>query len=388
MFVRYKHLISAALAIAPLVVMPAAARTMVYVSNSVDGNIDVFSMDPVTGDLRLQDKTPVAKIVMPMAISPDKHHLYAVVRSDPTRVLTYAIDARSGALTKEAEAPLPGSMPYVSTDRAGHFLFTASYAGNRVAVSPIDGDGRVTREAIQVVPTGNNAHAIQADRTNRFVFASNLGSDQIVQFLFDAATGELSRNDPPVVKTKPGEGPRHFVFSPDNRFVYVLHELAGTVARFALDQTRGTLTLLDTVESVPPESNLERGVVQGPITAARLAARAEAPPMEAKRRMSAADIQITPDGRFIYTTERTSSKLALFAVDTPTGQLHYIENYSTATQPRGIRIDPRGTFLVASGEKSNTVVVYRIDRETGRLSEVGRYPGGEGANWVEIVDLP
>lgn len=104
--------------------------------------------------------------------------------------------------------------------------------------------------------------------------------------------------------------------------------------------------------------------------------------------MSAADIQMTPDGRFIYTTERTSSKLALFAVDTPTGQLHYIENYSTATQPRGIRIDPRGTFLVASGEKSNTVVVYRIDRETGRLSEVGRYPGGEGANWVEIVDLP
>ncbi|KQS82505.1 6-phosphogluconolactonase [Methylobacterium sp. Leaf361] len=385
---RYKHMLSAGLAIAPLVVTPAAAKTMVYVSNSVDGTIDVFSMDPVSGDLHPQDKTTVAKIVMPMAVSPDKHHLYAVVRSEPTRVVTYAIDDRTGALTKEAEAPLPGSMPYVSTDRAGHFLFTASYAGNRVAVSPIDRDGRVTREAIQVVPTGNNAHAIQADRTNRFVFASNLGSDQIAQFRFDAATGQLSPNAPPVVKTIPGEGPRHFIFSPDDRFVYVLHELAGTVARFALDQTRGTLTLLDTVESVPPESNLERGVVQGPITAARLAARAEAPPTEAKRRMSAADIQITPDGRFIYTTERTSSKLALFEVDTPAGKLQYIENISTATQPRGIRIDPRGTFLVASGEKSNHVLVYRINRENGHLSEVGRYPGGEGANWVEIVDLP
>jgi 6-phosphogluconolactonase len=388
MLVGSRHLFALGLALAPLTTAPGSARTMVYISNSVDGDIHVYAMDPVSGALSPQEKTPAAKIVMPMAVSPDNHHLYAVVRSDPPRVLTYAIDGTSGALMKVAEASLPGSMPYVATDRTGHFLFTASYAGNKVAVSPIDGDGRVTREAIQVVPTGNNAHAIQADRTNRFVFATNLGSDQIVQFRFDGATGGLTPNDPPVVKTTAGEGPRHFVFSPDDRFVYVLHELAGTVAQFALDQDRGTLTLVDTVESVPPESNLARGVVQAPITAARLAARAEKPPTDAKLAMSAADIQMTPDGRFVYTTERTSSKIALFSVDAATGKLRYIENVSSATQPRGIRIDARGRFLVASGEKSNMVLVHRIDRETGRLSEVGRYPGGEGANWVEIVDLP
>lgn len=388
MVVGLKYLLATGLALAPLAAAPALARTMVYISNSVDGDIDVFTMDPVGGALTPQAKTPAAKIVMPLAVSPDKHHLYAVVRSDPTRVLTYAIDGQSGALAKVAEASLPGSMPYVATDRSGHFLFSASYAGNKVAVSPIDDDGKVTRDAIQVVPTGDNAHAIQADRTNRFVFASNLGSDQIVQFRFDAATGALTPNDPPIVKTTPGEGPRHFVFSPDNRFIYVLHELAGTVAQFALDQERGTLTPMGTAESVPPESNLVRGVVQGPITAARLAARAETPPADAKRAMSAADIKMTPDGRFLYTTERTSSKLAMFSVDPATGKLRYLGNVSTASQPRGIKIDPRGHFLVASGEKSNVVVVHRIDQETGRLSEVGRYPGGEGANWVEIVDLP
>ena len=185
--------------VACIVAMPVFAKTVVYVSNSIDGEIDVYEMDAASGVLSALGKTPAAKVVMPMAVSPDKRHLYAVVRSDPPRVITYEIDARSGSLTNMAEAPLPDSMPYVSTDRTGRFLFTASYSGNKLAVNPIDADGRVTRAAIQIVPTGDNAHAIQADRSNRFVFASNLGSDRIVQFRFDAANGRLTPNDPPSV---------------------------------------------------------------------------------------------------------------------------------------------------------------------------------------------
>jgi len=103
-----------------------AAKTFVYVSNAQDGNIDAFAMDADTGALTPIGKAEAAKLVMPMAVSPDKKHLYAVIRSQPVRVLTYAIEA-SGALTHKASAPLPDSMPYVSTDRTGHWLFTASY---------------------------------------------------------------------------------------------------------------------------------------------------------------------------------------------------------------------------------------------------------------------
>ncbi|MGT2488404.1 lactonase family protein [Methylobacterium oryzae CBMB20] len=228
---------------------------------------------------------------------------------------------------------------------------------------------------------------MQADRSNRFVFATNLGSDQIAQFTFDTAQGRLVPNDPPYLKTAKGEGPRHFQFSPDNRFLYLLSELTGTLTQFAFDPATGTLSPTLSVASVPPDSGLVPGTIQPPVTAATLAARArnDAPPQLA---IAAADIQITPDGRFLVTTERTSSKLAVFRLDLATGTPTFVSSIATVTRPRGIRIDPSSRYLIASGEKSNDLAVYRIDGETGDLREVGRYPGGRGANWVEIVDLP
>src|SRR5262252_5449290 len=110
-----------------------AAKTFVYVSNAQDA----YTMDTSTGALTPIGKSEASKLVMPMTVSPNKKHLYAVVRSPPPRVLTYDIDPATGALTQKASAPLPDSMPYVSTDRTGRWLFTASYGGDKLAESPI-----------------------------------------------------------------------------------------------------------------------------------------------------------------------------------------------------------------------------------------------------------
>jgi 6-phosphogluconolactonase len=96
---------------------------------------------------------------------------------------------------------------------------------------------------------------------------------------------------------------------------------------------------------------------------------------------------ITPNGKFLYATERTTNKIALFTVAPGTGQLAYVANFAAEAQPRGIRIDPSGQYLVASGEKSDRLSVYKIDQSTGKLGEPSRYPVGNGANWVEIVDV-
>jgi 6-phosphogluconolactonase len=103
----------------------SAAKTFVYVSNAQEGNIDAYIMDTSTGALTPIGKAEAAKMVMPMTVNPNKKYLYAVVRSQPLRVLTYAIDPATGALTQKASAPLPDSMPYVSTDHTGRYLFTA-----------------------------------------------------------------------------------------------------------------------------------------------------------------------------------------------------------------------------------------------------------------------
>src|SRR6478609_1383828 len=331
----------------------SAAKTFVYVSNAQDGNIDAYNMDMSTGALTPVGKTEVAKLVMPMTVSPDKKYLYAVIRSQPTRVLTYAIDPASGALTQKASAPLPDSMPYVSTDQTGRFLFTASYGGDKLAVSPIGENGLVEAEAIQVIPTGRNAHSIMPDRSNKFVYAATLGANQVLQFTFDSKTGKLTANEPPAVSPEAGHGPRHMAVSPDNKNLYVLNELSGHVTQYAIDADRGTLAFVDSISSVPVDAALAWGVPQAPVGATP--APAAAAPKDDKPKVWAADIQITPNGKFLYSTERTTNKIALFTVMAETGKLAYVANYSTEAQPRGIRIDPTGQYLIASGEKSDRV---------------------------------
>ncbi len=360
----------------------AAAKTFVYVSNAQDGNIDAYVMDTSSGALTPIGKTEAAKLVMPMAVSPNKKHLYAVVRSQPPRVLTYAIDASTGALAQKASAPLPDSMPYVSTDHTGRYLFTASYGGDKIAVSPIGENGLVEGEAIQVIPTGRNAHSILPDRSNKFVYAATLGANQVLEFVFDDKTGKLTANEPAAVSPEAGHGPRHMAFSPDNKYLYVLNELSGHVTQYAIDAGKGTLTLVDSISSVPAEAGLVWGAPQAPVGSTPAPASKDDKP-----KVWAADIQITPNGKFLYSTERTTSKIALFAVTPGTGKLAYVTNFATETQPRGVKIDPSGQYLVASGEKSDHVSVYRIDQSTGKLGEPNRYPVGNGANWVEIVDV-
>jgi 6-phosphogluconolactonase len=374
-----------ALALASVVtgvgVVPAAARTFVFVSAAQDGVIDVYAMSTADGALTAVRKVQAGKLVMPMAVSPNRKFLYAVLRSEPFKVITYAINPATGELTQRASAPLPDSMPYVSTDATGRFLFTASYGGDKVAVSPINENGLVEAGALQVVATGRNAHAIRADRTNRFVYVPTLGADQILQFRFDEKTGRLAPNEPAAVKTRAGHGPRHLVISPDNRFLYVLGELSGHVAQFAIDQATGTLKEVDSVASVPPESNLAPGVPQSPVSATPA-------PGGDVRRIWAADLQITPNGKYLYATERNSSRIALLTVAPDSGKLTYISNFMTEKQPRGISIDPAGNYLVVAGEKSDRLAVHRINQVTGELTEIAHAPVGDGANWVEMVALP
>jgi 6-phosphogluconolactonase len=315
---------------------------------------------------------------MPMAISPDKRFLIAAVRSKPFEAYTYAIDKASGALKLVGKGPLAESYPYITIDGTGRFLLGASYGANQVGVNAIDKDGKVG-EPIQVIPTARNAHSIRTDNTNRFVFVPHLGTDQIFQFVFDKKNGKLTANTPAVVQLKQGSGPRHLIVSKDNRFVYLLNELTATVTTLSLDAKTGTLKEGDSVSALPPDTKLGPGMPRGAVGVPGQT------PRNTDNDIWASDLHLTPNGRFLYAAERTSSTLGAFRVDTASGKLTYLGSIPTEKQPRGFNIDPTGRFIVVSGEKSDTISSYAIDAETGALKPIGRYPTGKGANWVEIV---
>src|SRR5262245_54434835 len=172
--------------------------TFVSVANAEDGDIGMYTLQQ-DGSLQPGERFKADKIVMPMAVSPDKRFLIAATRSKPYRAFSYSIDRGSGALKPVGTGPLAESLPYISLDRRGRFLLGASYGANLVSVNPVGGDGRVG-DPLQVVPTARNAHSIRADNTNRFVFAPHLGTDQVFQFLFDDKSGRLTANTPPVLQ--------------------------------------------------------------------------------------------------------------------------------------------------------------------------------------------
>ena len=359
--------------------LPAFGGTFVYVSNADDGDIGVYTLQS-DGQLAVGARVPAAKVVMPMTVSPDRKYLYAAARSTPYSVIQYAIDAKTGALRQVATAPLAQSFPYISTDRTGRFLFGASYGGHVVSVNPIGADGRVG-EPSQVIPTGRNAHSVRIDSSNRFVFVPTLGTDQIFQFVFDPNTGKLASNTPAVLQMKQGVGPRHFLVSADNRFVYVLSELQGSVTTLALDPKTGLLSEVGSVSALPADTKLGPGMPRGAVGTPG----ANQAPRNTDNDVWAADVRMTPDERFLYVSERTGNTINTLSVDKASGKLAYVGSVPTEKQPRGFAIDPKGRFLVACGEKSETVSVYSIDAASGALKLLKQYPGGKGANWVEIV---
>ena len=355
----------------------AHAATYVYVSNGEDGTIGMYAMAS-DGTVQPKGRVEVGKLVMPMSVSPDKRFLFAAVRTKPFTAVTYAIDRRTGALTQRAKGPLAESFPYIYADKTGRFLLGASYGGHLVSVNAIGKDGKVS-DPLQVIPTALNAHSIITDKTNRFVYVPHLGTDQIFQFRFDAKTGRLTANTPPVVQMKARTGPRHIIISGDNKFAYLLNELTAMVTTLALDQKTGLLTAVNEASALPPDTKLQPGAPRGP------AGQGEAP-RDVSNDIWASDLHLTPDGKFLYAAERTSSTLGAFSVDAATGKLTYLSSTPVEKQPRGFRIHPNGKFMVVSGELSDTISVYAIEA-SGTLKLLQKYPTGKQSNWVEIISF-
>ncbi|HWR35415.1 MAG TPA: beta-propeller fold lactonase family protein [Clostridia bacterium] len=335
-------------------------RTMAYVSNADSRDIYVMELSEIDGSVNVVQRMTVTGTVMPLSISPDRKYLYASLRSEPNSVSSFSINQDSGKLTPIKTVPLADDMAYLSTDRTGRYLFGASYFGNKFSVNAIGPNGEVDPKPLRVIQTGKNAHCVATDPSNRFLFVSNLGDDAVMQYHFNEANGEVTPNDPPAVKTKKGAGPRHFIFHPNRRFVFGTNEIDGTVNTYRLN-VPGTLTLLAS------NSVLSAGFEGKPWTA---------------------DIHITPDGRFLYASERTSSTITAFRVDGDDGKLSLVGTYPTETQPRGFNIDPSGKFLLTAGQKSNSVSNYAIDQNTGALRKVSDVNVGKNPNWIAITELP
>jgi len=334
-------------------------------TGSESKGIYVSRFDAKTGALTPPELAVETESPSFLAVHPLGRFLYAVnevgeFQGRPAgSASAFAIEPVTGKLTLLNQSSSKGAAPcHATVDRTGRSLLLANYTGGSVAALPIGSDGRLGEATAFVQHVGSSvnaqrqtaphAHSIDLDTANRFVLVDDLGLDKVLIYRFDPARGTLEPNTPPSVSLAPGAGPRHLAFHPDGRHVYVINELHTTITGFNYDAERGTLSEPKTVSTLPGD----------------VAPRPE---------YSTAEIQVHPNGRFLYGSNRGHDSIAVFAVDPRTGALTPIEHVPTQGKtPRHFTLDPTGTHLLVANQGSGSVVVFRIDSESGRLKTTGQ----------------
>ena len=346
------------------VAKPAQQEYLLYVGTYTDhGSKGIYAcrFDPSTG--KLSSPALAAESAEPSFLAVDSRvrFLYAVnetanYNGQPTgAVSSFSIQPETGKLSLLTQVSSRDQSPaYITLDRTDKYALVANYTRGSVAVFPVLKDGRlgdatsfVQHKGSSVNPQrqkGPHAHAIALSPDNRFATVADLGLDQLLVYSFDVVKGTLGAN-PQIVKTSPGAGPRHLVFSSDGRFLYVINELQSTVVTYSYDAATGALHELQTVSTLAKSFSGNN---------------------------TAAEIEVDRSGKFLYASNRGDNSIAVFAIDSHAGTLTRVESDRTGGKtPRNFAIDPTASWLLIANQDSDNIVVFRMDHKTGHLTPTG-----------------
>lgn len=322
-------------------------------------------LDVATGKLSAADVAAECRDPSFLAVHPNGKILYAIDEgSDPAKnpgrgLAAYAIAEKTGALTLLNEQGNGGRGPcHLAVDREGKCVVVANYSGGSVAAVALLPDGRLGALGAVSQHVGSSvnparqkephAHAVALSPDQRFVLSADLGLDQVLIYQLDAAQAGLRVGDPASVKLPPGSGPRHLAFRPDGKFLYVINELLCTMSVFAYDASRGVLSDVQVISTLPPGETVKPG-------------------------QSTAELAVHPSGNFLFGSNRGHNSIVVYAIDAATGRLTHVENQPTqGATPRHFAVDPTGRWLLAENQGSGTVVVFGIDAKSGRLTATGQ----------------
>jgi 6-phosphogluconolactonase len=324
--------------------------------------IYVYRLDHSSGALEFVSKTTGITNPSYLAFDATQKFLYAVnelktYEGEPTGTLSaFAVEAKTGKLEFLNRQLTHGTDPcHVLVDAQRTHVFVANFMSGSVCVLPVRDDGSlgaasdlIQHQGSSIDPVrqrGPHAHSVTLDASNRFAFVPDLGLDRLMVYRFDPQRGLLAANAVPWINMKPGAGPRHVSFHPGGRFAYLVNELDSTVAVLSYDGSAGTFEHRQSVPTLPAGFAGES---------------------------TCADIQVSPSGAFVYTSNRGHDSVVIYRIDPRAGTLSYVGHEPTQGKtPRGFGIDPTGSFLLAANQDSDTVVTFRIDRDSGVLQPTG-----------------
>ena len=337
--------------------------TIAYISLSGDDLIRAYEMDN-DGLLTHRQDVPVPGGPSALASAPNEQTLYCSLRA--SRELAAFRFEDAGALRLLSKRQLDADACYVAPDKTGSYLLAAYHRAGKVTVHGLESNGSIASEVCSV-PTAARAHCIETDASNRYALVPHpLEANCVFQFLFDERTGRLTPNPAaPRHVAGEGDGPRHFVYSQDQRFVYTSNEEGSSVtayhfngppnAKTQAEREGRTLRPFQTISSLPADFN-------GANTCAQ--------------------IHLHPAEHTLYVSNRGHDSIAVFSIDTENGTLSQRGWQPTEAVPRVFNIDPSGRYLLAAGQGTGKAATYAIDPDSGSLAPLGLYDVGQSPMWV------
>ena len=357
-----RQFVTTAVAAAP--VLAAGKQYLVYAGTYTAGGkskgIEVLRFDASTGKLSAAELAGETSNPSFLTIHQNGKHLYAVGEFNDKEkgggLSAFEIDKATGKLKPLNQVGTRGGGPcHLLVDKTGRNVVVANYGGGSVAAFPLEAGGRVKEAASFIQHHGSSidpkrqqgprAHSVNISPDNRFVFVADLGLDQVLVYKFDAAQCELTPNDPPFVKVRPGSGPRHFSLHPSVKFAYSNSEMGNAVTAFRYDAAKGALTEMQYISTIPDGW---KGVSH------------------------TAEVLCHPSGKFLYCSNRGHDSIAVFRIGTD-GKLTLVENAPTQGKtPRNFNIDPTGAYLLAANQQTDNIAVFKIDLTSGKLVPTGQ----------------
>jgi 6-phosphogluconolactonase len=328
-------------------------------TNTSSKGIYVYDFNAATGDATLVSNTDSVTNPSWVSVSGDRKFVYAVNETNganPGRVSAYSFDRANGTLKFINTTASGGDDPcYLATTSDNKWLTVANYSSGTAAVIPINEDGSLKPYSQLIHDTiyrdsGSTAtphvHETVFSPDEKYLVTPDLGLDKLIIYRFDKTKDQpLTLSTPSFVESKKGSGPRHMVFSPNKKFAYLMHELSGTVTTY--QYADGKFTEIQDLPTFPEGTT---------------------------GRKDGAEINISPDGKFLYTSDRADLNIiTVFSIDATTGKLAFKGTQSSLGQhPRHFMIDPGGNFLLAANQDSESIIIFKRDKETGMLSETGK----------------
>jgi 6-phosphogluconolactonase len=326
-----------------------------YTEPGKSKGIYVYRFYTETGKLAYLNEIDDVKNPSYLCVSDNHKFVYAVNEVGKNgEVSAFKFEPNTGKLELINKQPTSGADPcYVSIDKEQKNIFVANYSSGSLSVLPVNKDGSLNApsEVLQDEGSGPNkdrqagphVHTAYLSPDEKYLLYTDLGTDKLNIYRYHAsATKPLVSATPAFTDVTPGFGPRHLDFSHDKKFVYLLSEMGSAVNVYSYDN--GKLKQKQSVTILKDGFSGQTG---------------------------AAAIHISPDGKFLYTSNRLeTNEIVVYAINQESGELTFVQRQPTfGKNPRDFAIEPNGNFLVVGNQGSDTVYVFRIDRNTGKLSQ-------------------